>query len=93
MLTITPEAEEWITNQLTEAKAPDEVALRLFEKEGQIQMGVAEPKEEDITFDRDGKTYLAVGPAAGEKLDGKSLCCQDSAQGKSLAIASPPPAE
>lgn len=93
MLTVTPEAEKWITNQLSEAKAPEGVALRLFDKEGQIHMGVAEPKEHDATFDVDGRTYLAVGPTAASKLEGKALCCQETAQGASLAIATAPAGE
>jgi hypothetical protein len=91
MLTVTPEAEKWITTQLKEANAPEGVALRLFDKEGQIHMGVAEPKDEDATFDSDGRTYLAVGPDAATRLEGKALCCQETAQGESLAIATAPP--
>jgi len=92
MLTVTPEAEKWITEQLDEAKAPQGVALRLFEKEGQLHMGVAEPKDEDKTFETDGRTYLSVGPAAASKLEGKLLTCQETAQGHSLAIAEAPAA-
>lgn len=93
MLTVTPEATKWITDQLNEAKAPESVALRLFEQEGQIHMGVAEPKEDDQTFEQDGKVYLAVGPEAATKLGGKALCCQDTAKGASLAIAAAPTGE
>lgn len=93
MLTVTPEAEKWITTQLKEAQAPEGVAMRLFEQEGQIQMGVSEPKDEDKTFDAQGTTYLAVDPVAAEKLQNKSLCCQETAQGASLAIAATPPSE
>lgn len=92
MLTVTPEAKEWITEQLKEAQAPENVALRLFDQEGQIHMGVGEPKEGDHTFE-DGETvYLAVGPDAAAKLENKALCCQETAQGASLAIAATPPA-
>lgn len=90
MLTVTPEAEKWITTQLDQAKAPNSVALRLFDKEGQIHMGVAEPKQDDATFDVDGRVYLAVGPQAAARLQGKALCCQQTAQGESLAIAAAP---
>lgn len=87
MLTVTPDAEKWITTQLKEAKAPDGFAMRLYEKEGHIQMGVGEPKDDDKTFDAEGQTYLAVGPTAATVLEDKSLCCQDTAKGPSLAIA------
>ena len=90
MLTVTPDAEKWITTQLKEAKAPEGVAMRLFEKEGQIQMGVSKPKDEDATFEADGQTYLAVGPVAAQKLEGKALCTQETDKGPSLAIAEAP---
>lgn len=86
MLTVTPEAKEWIETQLKEAKAPEGLALRLFEKEGQIQMGVSEPKEGDATFEAGDRVYLAVGPGAAERLQDKSLCCQQTPSGASLAI-------
>lgn len=90
MLTVTPEAEKWITTQLSQAQAPEGVVLRLYDEEGQIHMGVAEPKEQDTTFEAEGKTYLAVGPKAAERLTGKALCCQQTEQGESLAIATLP---
>lgn len=93
MLTVTPDAKEWITTQLSEAKAPDGVAMCLYEEEGQIQMTVGAPKEEDATFEAKGKTYLAVGPQAASKLQGKALCTQQTANGPSLAIGVAPPSE
>lgn len=87
MLKVTPEAEKWITNQLSDAKAPEDTALRLFDDEGQIHMGVAQPKEGDHKFESNGRVYLAVGPDAAAKLEGKALCCQETANGESLAIA------
>lgn len=87
MLTVTPEAETWITSQLSEAKAPENAALRLFAEEGKINMGIAEPKPTDQTFEKDGQTYLTVGPDAAAALADKTLCCQDTGNGASLAIA------
>ena len=89
MLTVTDDAQEWIKMQLKEAKAPDGLSLRLFEKEGQIQMGVSEPKDGDQTFEADDKVYLAVGPGAAERLKDRSLCCQETPSGASLAIGAP----
>jgi hypothetical protein len=89
MLTVTTEAQEWIKAQLKEAKAPEGLSLRLFEKEGQIQMGVSEPKEGDKTFEDDDKVFLAVGPSAAETLKDRSLCCQETPKGASLAIGAP----
>jgi hypothetical protein len=87
MLTVTPEAETWITSQLSEANAPEQAALRLFAEEGKINMGIAEPGPKDQTFEKDGQTFLAVGPDAAAALSGKTLCCQDTGNGASLAIA------
>jgi len=89
MLTVTDEAQEWIKSQLKEAKAPEGLALRLFEKEGQIQMGVSEPQDGDKTFEDDDKVFLSVGPTAAERLKDRSLCCQQTEQGASLAIGAP----
>ena len=89
MLTVTAEAQEWIKTQLKEVKAPDNVALRLFENEGQIQMGVSEPKDGDKTFEDDDKVFLSVGPSAAERLKDRSLCCQETPRGASLAIGAP----
>jgi len=93
MLTVTPEAKQWITEQLKEAEAPEAVALRLFDQEGQIHMGVGEPQDGDQTFEEDDKVYLAVGPDAASKLENKSLCCQETAKGSALAIAAAPTVE
>lgn len=90
MLTVTPEAVQWIKTQLKEADAPENVALRLFDNEGQIHIGVAEPKDEDQKFEEDDRVYLAVGPEAATKLENKALCCQETAKGASLAIAAAP---
>jgi len=86
MLKVTTEAQEWIKSQLKEAKAPEGVSLRLFEKEGQIQMGVSEPQDGDKTFEDDDKVFLAVGPTAAERLKDRSLCTQETPDGASLAI-------
>lgn len=93
MLTVTPEATTWITKQLNDAGAPDGSVVRLFVQEGQIGMGVAEPMDEDERFEKDGEVYLAVGPQAAEALADKALCCQETEQGQSLAIAQVPSEE
>ncbi len=87
MLTVTPEAETWITSQLSDVKAPEHTALRLFAEEGKINMGIAEPGPKDQTFEKDGNTFLAVDPEAAAALSDKTLCCQDTGDGASLAIA------
>ena len=89
MLTVTPQATEWIKDQLKQAGAPDDLALRLFDSEGQIQMGVGEPKEGDQTYKEDDSVYLAVDPEAASKLQNKELCTQETAKGPSLAISAP----
>lgn len=92
MLKVTPEAQQWIVNQLDEAKAPQAFALRLFDEEGTILMSAAEPKKDDQLFETGERVYLAVAPRAATKLQGKALCCQETDKGASLAIASAPPA-
>lgn len=87
MLTVTPEAQQWITKQLDQSTAPDDVVLRLVVEQEKINLTLAKPQDGDKTFDADGKVYLAVAPAAADLLDNKLLTCQQTKQGEVLAVA------
>lgn len=87
MFEVTPQAQEWITKQLDQANAPDEVVLRMVVEEEKISLMLGKPQPGDKTFEAEGKTYLAVEPEAAEKLSGKSLTCQQTQQGEILAVA------
>lgn len=87
MLTVTPEAQQWITKQLDQSTAPDDVVLRLVVEQEKINLTLAKPQAGDETFEAEGRVYLAVAQDAAAKLEDKALTCQQTQQGEVLAVA------
>ncbi len=87
MLTMTESAGEHLVSMLDGAKAPDEAAVRLVMAEGGLGMRADKAKDDDVTFEHDGRTVLVVAPDVAAALEDRTLDAVDTEKGKGLTLS------
>jgi Fe-S cluster assembly iron-binding protein IscA len=86
MLTVTDEATKFIAGLLDEADAPDGVAARIVATQDGLQLGMDQARDEDATFEHDGRVVLIVDPQTQGILDERTLDLTQGDEGDRLAL-------
>ncbi len=84
MLTITDAA--WMRLSEITSTHPDATELRLFQKGGRIKCRRAVLRDDDQTFQLDGKPVLLISPALAARLTNRTLDAPDTKHGPRLRI-------
>ena len=86
MLTLTDAAALHLTELLTTAEAPEDVAVR-FVRSGQgLAMQMDNERPGDDTFAHEGRTVLLLETEVSEALTDRTLDVEDSVEGLRLAL-------
>lgn len=86
MLTLTDAAAVHLTELLTTAEAPEDVAVRFVRNEKGLAMQMDNERPGDDTFAHEGRTVLLLDSEVSEALTGRILDVEDSVEGPRLAL-------
>ncbi|GEM_PF-1200244 len=86
MLDVTERAAEQLSEMLTEAKAPDDAAIRFAVNGDSLEPRLDHPREDDKAYRFGEKIILLVQPPMAEALSNRVLDIEDSPAGKQLTI-------
>lgn len=87
MLTVTESAGAHLSTLLTEADAPEDVAVRFILDGQNLAMALDNERPEDETFDHEGKTILLLDNQISELLADKTLDIEVADDGPQLALS------
>lgn len=73
MLTVTESAKKHLQELLEKSDAEDEAVVRFVLQAEGISMGIDQQRQDDQTFEQDGKVVLVMQNEVAQALDGKSL--------------------
>jgi len=86
MLTITEAAGSHLADMLTEAEAPDDVAVRFIIQGRGLAMELDNASPDDSTFNHEGRTILVLDEQLSDLLSDKTLDIKDSEEGPHLTL-------
>jgi Fe-S cluster assembly iron-binding protein IscA len=86
MLTVTEAASGHLAELLTDAEAPEGVAVRFVRQEDGLAMSMDNPQSGDTTFEHEGRTVLALEDEVAQLLTQNTLDIEDSDDGPQLAL-------
>ena len=86
MLTLTDAAAVHLTELLTAAEAPDDVAVRCVRSEEGLALQMDSERPGDDTFAHEGRTVLLLDSDVSEALTDRTLDVEDSVDGPRLAL-------
>jgi len=94
MMTVTPAARERLAEALDqmEEQAPENACFRIVrdeENQDQLTLSLGVADEEDVTFEQEDKTVLAIDPAVAEACENRTLDIDDNGpEGRSVLTLS-----
>ncbi|MFG0286079.1 MAG: hypothetical protein ACF8R7_16805 [Phycisphaerales bacterium JB039] len=87
MLTVTDAAKAHLATILDENNIPQDQSVRLLTGPNGLGLAPDMPKEEDASFDHDGRTVLVIEPAIADQLDGRTMDVEQTAQGVQIKLS------
>ena len=84
MLTLTESAGAHLAGVL--AEAPENAAVRLTVQQQSLAPTLDQPREQDVTFEHEGRTVLVLEPKLADLLSDRTLDTQDSEEGSRLVL-------
>ncbi|MFG0251786.1 MAG: hypothetical protein ACF8NJ_02810 [Phycisphaerales bacterium JB038] len=86
MLTVTDKAARFIAGLLEESEAPEGVAARIVATQEGLQLGMDQAREEDNSFEHEGRVVLLVDPQTEGVLDERTLDVTEGEDGNRLEL-------
>lgn len=87
MLTLTESAGAHLSQMLTEAEAPDDVAVRIAIDSNQLVMQLTKYSEDDASLEHDGRTVVVMDPMVSQVLDENTLDVEQTDDGAAFKIS------
>jgi Fe-S cluster assembly iron-binding protein IscA len=86
MLTITEAAGSFISDLLSEANAPDDVAVRFVAEKQGLVLRLDQKQDADSGFDHEGRTIVVLDEEMSGFLTDRTLDVEDAGDGPKLSL-------
>jgi hypothetical protein len=86
MLQVTDSATAFVADQLQQANAPEETVIRITPEGNGLALNPGNVSDDDVTYEHQGRTVLAIPRPLAEQLDTLTLQTQETEQGTRLEI-------
>ncbi len=83
MFTVTDEATKHMAATLESVNAPEDAVLRLIPQENSLGLGVGQVEADDLTYEHEGRTVLAVNRSLADHLETLELGLEEAGDGES----------
>lgn len=88
MLTVTEAACGLVDQLLHESQAPQGTIARIIASPDGLSLVLDEPKNDDLTFDHEGKPVLAIAQHVSEAIPNHAVDVQETDEGPQLKLVS-----
>lgn len=86
MLTVTEKAAKYMREILSSRSEGSQQVLRIIFRDGNYELTLDDPREDDHVFEQDGETYLLVEPDVAEALSEATIDAQETTEGTRLTL-------
>lgn len=86
MLTVTDKAARYLREILSTRPEESTQVLRIIFRDGNYELTLDDPREDDHVFEQDGETYLLVDPQVAEALSEATIDAQETTEGTRLTL-------